>query len=173
MQSRSGFRRGVMPRLRSTVKRCVVAPAGTAALFCLGVPASPQQPVMPAPPRGSPLRGRPDTEAAMRLPPGAGPSQPTALDRLPINALRLPRGFKVEVYAAGVANARSLRVGDRGTVFAGTALLDVVYAAASREGRAEVKVLASGLHRPNGLAYKDDTLYIAEVSRISKIEHVE
>ena len=43
----------------------------------------------------------------------------------------------------------------------------------SRDGRAEVKVIVSGLHRPNGLAYKDGALYIAEVSRISKIEQVE
>jgi glucose/arabinose dehydrogenase len=166
-------------RLRSAVKSCVVAAAGTAALFCLGVfffsvSAWSQQPgAPPPPPRGSPLNGRPDTEAAMRLLPVAGPSQPTALDRLPVNALRLPRGFRIEVYAGGVANARSLRVGDKGTVFAGTSLLDRVYGVVSRDGRPEVKIVASGLHRPNGLAYKDGTLYIAELSQISKIEHVE
>jgi glucose/arabinose dehydrogenase len=148
--------------LRSTVKGCTLAAAGIVALLCLGESGEAQQRVVP--PRGSPLSGRPDTEAAMRLVPLVGPAQPTAMDKLPVNALRLPRGFKVEVYAAGVANARSLRVGDRGTVFAGTGLLDVVYAVVSREGRAD---------RPNGLAYKDDTLYIAEVSQISKIEHVE
>ena len=109
----------------------------------------------------------------MRLAPLVGPSQPTALDRLPVNALKLPRGFRIEVYASGVANARSLRVGDKGTVFAGTGLLDRVYAIVSSNGRPEVKILASGLYRPNGLAYKDGTLYIAELSQISKIEHVE
>jgi glucose/arabinose dehydrogenase len=166
-------------RLRSAVKNCVLAAAGIAALFCLGalllsLTASSQQPgVPPPPPRGSPLNGRPDTEAAMRLLPVAGLSQPTAVDKLPVNALRLPRGFKIEVYASGVANARSLRVGDKGTVFAGTSLLDRVYAVVSRDGRPLVKVVASGLYRPNGLAYKDGTLYIAELSQISKIEHVE
>jgi glucose/arabinose dehydrogenase len=159
-------------RLRSTAKCCVVAAAGLAVLLCLGVPASSQQRVA-VPPRSSPLSGRPDTEAAMRLAPLAGPSQPTAADKLPVNALKLPRGFKIEVYAGGVANARSLRVGDKGTVFAGTSLLDKVYAVVSKDGRPEVKVVASGLNRPNGLAYLDGTLYIAEVSQISKIEHVE
>jgi glucose/arabinose dehydrogenase len=157
--------------LRWTVKGCALAAAGIAAFLCLGASAEAQQRVVP--PRSSPLSGRPDTAAAMRLVPPVGPAQPTPADKLPVNALKLPRGFRIEVYAAGVANARSLRVGDKGTVFAGTGLLDAVYAVASREGRAEVKVLASGLHRPNGLAYKDDTLYIAEVSQISKIEHVE
>ncbi len=58
-------------------------------------------------------------------------------------------------------------------MFAGTSLLDKVYAVVSRNGRAEVKVVASGLYRPNGLAFKDGTLYIAELSQISKIERVE
>jgi glucose/arabinose dehydrogenase len=147
--------------------------AGAAALLCLAQPASSQRPPVPVPPRTSPLAGRPDTEAAMRLAPLVAPSQPTALDRLPINQLRVPRGFRIEVYAGGVTNARSLRVGDKGTVFAGTNLLDRVYAVVSRDGRPQVKIVASGLYRPNGLAYKDGTLYIAELSRISKIEHVE
>ncbi len=158
-------------RLGSRVHSCVVAAAGIAALFCLGVPASPQQPV--APPRGSPLNGRPGTEGAMKLAPVAAPAQPTALDRLPVNRLKLPPRFKIEVYASGVADARSLRVGDKGTVFAGTSLLDRVYAIVSSGGRPEVKILASGLYRPNGLAFKDGTLYIAELSQISKIERVE
>ena len=153
-------------------KAWVVAAAGLAALLCLGAPAFPQQPRV-VPPRGSPLAGRPDTEGAMRLVPLAGPAQPTTADKLPLAQLKLPRGFRIEVYAAGVADARSLRVGDKGTVFAGSALLDKVSAVVTRDGRAEVKVIASGLHRPNGLAYKDGTLYIAEVSRISKIEQVE
>ena len=40
-------------------------------------------------------------------------------------------------------------------------------------GKNEVKVVASGLYRPNGLAFKDGTLYIAELSKISKIENIE
>ena len=121
----------------------------------------------------SPLLGRPDTEGAMRLAPLSGPSAPTAAEMLPTERLKLPKGFKIEVYASGIYNARSLRVGDKGTVFVGTRLSDKVYAIINRGGHNEVKVLASGLNRPNGLAYKDGTLYIAEVSQISKIEHVE
>jgi glucose/arabinose dehydrogenase len=153
-------------------KASIVAAAGLAALLCLCAPGFAQQPRV-VPPRGSPLAGRPDTEGAMRLVPLAAPAQPTAADKLPLGQLKLPRGFRIEVYAAGVADARSLRVGDKGTVFVGSALADKVHAVVSRDGRAEVKVLVSGLHRPNGLAYKDGALYIAEVSRISRIEQVE
>ena len=68
--------------------------------------------------------------------------------------------------------ARSL-VGDKGTVFVGSRLIDKVYAIVNKDGKREVKVLASGLYRPNGLAFKDGTLYIAELSKISRIEKIE
>jgi glucose/arabinose dehydrogenase len=92
---------------------------------------------------------------------------------LPLDQLKLPPGFRIEVYASGIANARSLRVGNRGTVFVGSAGTDKVHAIIDDNGRRRMKVLVSGLHRPNGLAYHDGTLYIAEVSKISKIDNVE
>ena len=72
-----------------------------------------------------------------------------------------------------MANARSLALGDKGTVFVGSRLVDKVYAIVNKDGKREVKVLASGLYRPNGVAFHDGTLYIAELSKISKIDNVE
>ena len=46
-----------------------------------------------------------------------------------------------------MANARSLAVGDKGTVFVGSRLVDKVYAIVNKDGKREVKVLASGLYR--------------------------
>jgi glucose/arabinose dehydrogenase len=67
-----------------------------------------------------------------------------------------------------------LRLGKEGTVFVGTARGDKVHAVVEGDdGRRQVKVIASGLQRPNGLAFHDGTLYIAETARISKIENVE
>ena len=128
----------------------------------------------PAPlPPGSPLIGRPDSEAAAKLAPVAPPPIAAAPDKLPTAKLKLPPGFNIEVYAAGMANARSLALGDKGTVFVGSRLVDKVYAIANKDGKREVKVLASGLYRPNGVAFKDGTLYIAELSKVSKIDKVE
>jgi glucose/arabinose dehydrogenase len=141
-------------------------------------PAAPSQ-TAPAPaaapalPPGSPLIGRPDGAAAARLAPVSPPPIASAADKLPTARLKLPPGFNIEVYAAGMANARSLREGDKGTVFVGSRLVDKVYAVINKDGRRQVKVLASGLYRPNGLAFKDGTLYIAELSKISKIDNVE
>jgi glucose/arabinose dehydrogenase len=129
-----------------------------------------QQPPQPPPP-GSPLAGRPDTAEAARLAPVAPPPLPTAADKLPTARLKLPPGFHIEVYASGMANARSMALGDKGNLFVGTRLIDKVYAVAPDTHA--VRTVASGLHRPNGVAFKDGTLYIAEVSQVSKIEGVE
>ncbi len=101
------------------------------------------------------------------------PPFPATEDKLPIPQLKLPKGFKIEVYASGIANARSLRLGDKGTVVVSNRLLDKVYAIVDKSGKCETKVIASGLHRANGLAFHNGTLYMAEGTRISKLERIE
>jgi glucose/arabinose dehydrogenase len=159
--------------------------AGTIAGFLLIAPAFAQQPPASAPPAatptapqalppGSPLIGRPEgNEAAAKLAPIAPPPIPTAPDKLPTAKLKLPPGFNVEVYASGIFNARSLRVGEKGTVFVGTRLGNKVTAVIKKDDKTELKTVAEGLYRPNGLAYHNGTLYIAELSQISKIDNVE
>ena len=118
-------------------------------------------------------QGRPEAAIGVPLAPIAPPPIPAAADKLPLEKLKAPKGFKIELYAAGVGNARTLRQGDKGTVFVGSRLLDKVYAIVDRGEKREVKPIYSGLYRPNGLAFKDGVLYIAELSRISKVEKIE
>jgi len=101
------------------------------------------------------------------------PPFPTPVEKLALAQLKLPKGFKIEVYASGIANARSLRVGDKGTVFVSNRQLDKVYAVVDKDGKRETKVIASGLDRPNGLAFLNGTLYIGEGTKISKLEKIE
>jgi glucose/arabinose dehydrogenase len=166
-----------------TVRRSILL-AGTIAGVLLAAPAFSQQPPASAPaasppaaaplPPGSPLIGRPQgNEAAAKLAPVAPPPLPAAADKLPTAKLKLPPGFNVEVYASGIANTRSLRIGDKGTVFVGTRLGNKVTAIVKKDGKTEIKTIAEGLYRPNGLAYHKGTLYIAELSQISKIDNVE
>lgn len=166
--------------IRSVQRQLLLA--GTVAGLLLAAPAVAQQPSAPpaaAPaaqplPPGSPLIGRPEgNAAAAKLAPVAPPPIPTAADKLPTAKLKLPPGFNIEVYASGIANTRSLRAGDKGTVFVGTRFGNKVSAIVKKDGKTEVKVVAEGLYRPNGLAYKNGTLYIAELSQISKIDKAE
>jgi glucose/arabinose dehydrogenase len=126
----------------------------------------------PAPAAVAPAAA-PAPAAAAAPPPVAPPPLPTAADKLPTAKLTVPAGFNLEVYASGVANAREMALGDKGTVFVGSRLLDKVSAIVDKDGKRTVKVLASGLYRPNGVAFKDGTLYIAELSKVSKIDKVE
>ena len=169
---------------RVTAGRSILL-AGTIAGVLFAAPAFSQQPPASAPPAaasaaapalppGSPLIGRPDgNAAAAKLSPVAPPPLPAAADKLPTAKLKLPPGFNIEVYASGIANTRSLRVGDKGTVFVGTRLGNKVTAIVKKDGKTEIKTIAEGLYRPNGLAYHKGTLYIAELSQISKIDNVE
>src|SRR5919108_2369492 len=141
-------------------------------------PPAPRGP-KPAPtiqPEPTTVPGRPDipnAEVAKKLRTIQPPSSPVPPDKLPVSQVKLPKGFKIEIYASGIANARSLRLGDKGTVFVSNRQLDKVYAIMDRDGKREVKVTASGLDRPNGIAFHNGTLYIAEGSRISKLEKIE
>ena len=107
------------------------------------------------------------------LRPVAPPPIAAAPDKLPLAKLKLPPGFNIEVYAAGMANARSLAEGDKGTVFVGSRLVGNVYAVTNKDGKRAVKTMASGLHRPNGIAFKNGTLYVAELSKVSKVDKIE
>jgi glucose/arabinose dehydrogenase len=127
-------------------------------------------------PQPSAVPGRPDipnAEVATQLRGVPQPPFATPEDKLPLPQLQLPKGFKIEVYASGIPNARSLRLGDKGTVFVSNRVRDKVYAIATKDGKREVKVIASGLDRPNGLAFLNGTLYIAEGAQISKLEKIE
>ena len=136
--------------------------------------AAPPAAAAPALPPGSPLIGRPaGSEAAAKLAPVAPPPIAAAPDKLPVAKLKVPPGFNIEVYAAGMANARSLAEGDKGTVFVGTRLVGNLYAISNKDGKRTVKTMASGLYRPNGIAFKNGTLYVAELSKVSKIDKAE
>jgi len=147
--------------------------AGGVAGFILMVSIAAAQQAAPLPP-GSPLIGRPENNpAAAKLAPVAPPPIPTAPDMLPTAKLKLPEGFKLEVWASGIPNARTMRLGDKGTIFVGGRFAGKVFAVVDNNGKREVKTIAEGLHRPNGLALHNGTLYIAELAKISKIDNIE
>jgi glucose/arabinose dehydrogenase len=148
--------------------------APAAAPLAVAPAAAPTASAAAALPPGSPLIGRPENNAAAsKLAPVPAPPLATAADKVPVNQLKAPKGFNIELYASGMPNARSLALSDKGTVFVGSRLQDKVYAITNKDGKRQVHVLVSGLYRPNGVAFKDGTLYIAELSQISKIDNVD
>jgi glucose/arabinose dehydrogenase len=99
-----------------------------------------------------------------------------ASSALPLDRIRLPEGFSIAVYAADVPNARSMALSPRGTLFVGSREDGRVYAIVDHnsDGRGdEVITIARGLTMPNGVAFRDGSLYVAEVSRILRFDGIE
>lgn len=94
---------------------------------------------------------------------------------LPLNKIKLPEGFKIEVYAE-VDNARSMALSPSGILYVGNRNGDKVYAVKDTDNnfKADKKwTIASGLDMPNGVAFKDGALYVAEMTRILKFSDIE
>jgi glucose/arabinose dehydrogenase len=96
--------------------------------------------------------------------------------KLPLEQIKLPPGFAIDVYATGVTNARQMALGDEGTLFVGSREAGRVYAVVDRDGDKkgeQVYTIASGLKSPSGLALRDDALYVAEISRVIRYDGIE
>ncbi|HYO46723.1 MAG TPA: PQQ-dependent sugar dehydrogenase [Gemmatimonadota bacterium] len=86
-----------------------------------------------------------------------------------LDSIRLPEGFAISRYADDVPGARSLAMSPAGIVYVGTRGEGNVYAIVDedRDGAADrVVTIARGLRQPNGVAWRDGSLYVAEVHRI-------
>lgn len=92
-----------------------------------------------------------------------------------LDKIQLPPGFSISVFAT-VPNARSMCWGTNGTLFAGNRNGDKVYAATddNKDGKADhVYEIAKKLNMPCGVAFKNGSLYVAEVNRILRYDDIE
>jgi glucose/arabinose dehydrogenase len=101
---------------------------------------------------------------------------PVHAAELPLERIKLPAGFRIEVYAAPVKNAREMTLSPGGTLFVSTRREGNVYAVldtrhANKGDR--VVTLAKGLQNPNGVAFREGALYVAERSRVLRYDDIE
>jgi glucose/arabinose dehydrogenase len=117
-----------------------------------------------------------------RLPPAVaaeGAGLQAAPQDLALDQIKMAPGFKIELFATGVANARQMALGSKGTVFVGSRNRpagDTVYAVVDRNGdhkADQVIPIAKGLNEPSGVAFRDGVLYVGEIHRIVKLENIE
>ncbi|HSE43621.1 MAG TPA: sorbosone dehydrogenase family protein [Acidobacteriota bacterium] len=98
-----------------------------------------------------------------------------------IKKIQLPPGFRIDLFAENVKSARSMALGQNGTVFVGTrydekGATGKVYAIVdqNKDGKADkVLTIAQGLNVPNGVAFHQGNLYVAEISRILRFPKIE
>jgi glucose/arabinose dehydrogenase len=118
-------------------------------------------------------QGRPDSMAASPLAPQAPRLTMTAPDRVPVGSLKVPQGFKVELWAHGAPGARMMAEGPNGTVFVGTRTIGRVYAVTEEGGQRRVRTLAQQLNQPNGVAVRDGNLYVVAINKVFRYDGIE
>ena len=156
------------------------ASIGVVATFtaCSSVSLAPTPAPAPAPaPAAAPppawAQGRPDSLASSPLAPHAPVLTVTPADKIPVDKIKVPDGFKVELWASGAPGARMMTRAENGTVFVGTRAIGRVYAISDAGGKRDVKVMVSGLTQPNGVVVKNGSLYVAAINQVLRFDNVE
>ncbi|HEY0478753.1 MAG TPA: PQQ-dependent sugar dehydrogenase [Kofleriaceae bacterium] len=157
----------------------VPAPASVPAAAPASAPIAAAEPAAaPAPPRdlASATRDNPLRPEALPGPEVRNSVEPPTADPPRLAALKLPPGFSIEVYATGVTNARSLALGAPGIVYVSTRRDKRVFAVVDRNRDHKVDkvyTIAQGLDVPNGIAYRDGNLYIAQIGRLLRLDGID
>ena len=113
---------------------------------------------------------------------GCGHSDPSPDSDTPpaaasqLDKIKLPDGFQIHLFAENVGNARSMDLSPSGTLYVSTRKKGDVYALQDTDNdqKADKRfVLATGMNTPNGVAFKDGDLYVAEINRILRYPNIE
>ena len=118
--------------------------------------------------------GKPKSAIGGKLAPVPSFPIATAEDQLPVKKFKLPPGFKAEVYASNILDARGMRMGDKGTLFVSSLFVaGKVYAVVDKGGKREVKTIAEKLFLPNGIEFVKGSLFVATPKDITRYDNIE
>ena len=95
---------------------------------------------------------------------------------LPLEKITLPEGFKIEVYADSVPDARQMALSPNGILFVGSRRTGQVHALLDRndDKKADEMIrIADSLTMPSGVAFYEGALYVAAVSEILRYDNIE
>lgn len=90
--------------------------------------------------------------------------------------ISLPEGFSIEYYAQGLKGARSMTVSPFGIVYVGSRSEGNIYAITPKRfepAALKTYIIASNLNSPNGVAWHDGNLYVAENDRVIVFENID
>ena len=93
-----------------------------------------------------------------------------------VQSVTVPEGFEITIWANNVPGARSLEWTPNGTLFVGTRHFGAVYALRDDDSNGEadgIVTIAQGLNAPNGVAFRDGSLYISEINRVLRYDNIE
>ena len=124
----------------------------------------------PAPPPAW-KQGMPTSMADSKLAPLAGKMTVTEAPEIPLDKIKLPAGFKAEIFATGMPGARAMARGDDGKIYIGTRAIGRVYEL-SADGKSS-RVLVDKLVQPAGVAFKNGSLYVMAINKVLRFDGIE
>ena len=111
--------------------------------------------------------------ATSKLAPLAGKMTITSASEIPIDRLKLPPGFKIEVWATGMPGARAMARGDNGKIYIGTRAIGRVYELTDNGKERTNRVVVDKLVQPAGVAFKNGSLYVMSINKVLRYDGIE
>jgi glucose/arabinose dehydrogenase len=118
-------------------------------------------------------QGKPPAAAESKLAPHAGRMTETPAGDIPVDKLKLPAGFKAELWASGLPGGRAMALSEDGKkVYVGTRVIGRVYEVSDEGGKRTVRVVADKLTQPAGVAMKDGNLYVFAIDKVLRFDGI-
>ncbi len=117
-------------------------------------------------------QGRGAAMANSSLAPLAGKLTGTAVADIPLSKLKLPPGFKAEVWASGLPGARAMALGDNGKIYIGTRGLGRVYELTDAAGARTSRVVVDKLNQPAGVEFRNGSLYVMAIDKVLRFDGI-
>jgi glucose/arabinose dehydrogenase len=148
------------------------------ALVLAGCAQTPSQPVISAAAAPTPAnvpawqQGRSQELATSTLAPHAGRLTAVPASEIPVRNLRVPPGFKIELWASGMPGIRAMTRTEGGRIYAGTRGLGRVYEITDDGRERTSRVLVDKLVQP-AVTYHDGALYVASIDKVLRYDGID
>jgi glucose/arabinose dehydrogenase len=118
-------------------------------------------------------QGKSAKQADSKLAPHAGKMTETPASEIPIDKLKLPRGFKAEVWATGLPGGRAMAASEDGKkIYVGTRIIGRVYEVTDDGSKRTVRVVVDKLTQPSGVAMNKGNLYVFAIDKVLRFDNI-
>jgi glucose/arabinose dehydrogenase len=118
-------------------------------------------------------QGKGAKQADSKLAPHSGKMTETPASEIPVDKIKLPRGFKAELWASGMPGARAMAVSEDGKkVYLGTRVIGRVYEVSDDGSKRTVRVVVDKLTQPAGVAVNKGSLYVFAIDKVLRFDNI-
>lgn len=125
-----------------------------------------------APPPPAWKQGMSAAMSDSKLAPHAGKNVATPASEIPIDKLKLPPGFKAEIWSTGTPGIRAMSRGDSGKIYAGTRGLGRVYEITDNGKERSSRVVVDKLNQP-AVTINKGSLYVMAIDKVLRYDDIE